>query len=233
MATNSQITCLCGAVREEGSLLAKPLPIRGAVDHCTDCRYSTGVLFHTAAPLKGPPSPNSIASCTVYASSSKLSRYFCSTCGTPCFLGNTGEDKWSVRTGVIEPRPGTKGEPDVFIPVRHYFVGDSIDYKMASRLLMVDGHEMPIRHGDDVGPPVLRDEILRISGKTSSSRLDQLRARCHYSNTDLRITRPYWEQEEEDIPSIVTPEPYKHKYRASFYVCRFYRLAVGDASFTP
>lgn len=134
--STAQLTCLCGDIKEPGTLLrpsspTATFPVISHMCHCNSCRQTTGNIILSCPLLVGPPSTESLARCTKYASSASLLRYFCSRCGCHCFHqefkkrqndssakssshsagGGGGEveeppvKKWYVNAGIIERDP--------------------------------------------------------------------------------------------------------------------------------
>src|ERR1700710_1854811 len=150
MTTNVGVTCLCGRNTETLKLQSQ-LPAISAPCSCSSCRYSTGVLYYSDLPVVSRP--DMVDGLTKYASSSKLSRYFCPSCGSPMLVevhGDSscdvhGDHVWSVSSGVIDRIDGreTGFESSLEQVVQHLFVGDTEDGGLAICLDQVDGRSVP------------------------------------------------------------------------------------------
>ncbi|KAK5053106.1 hypothetical protein LTR84_002080 [Exophiala bonariae] len=91
--STAQLSCLCGTVKEPGTLLvpsgqSKTFPVASHMCHCNSCRYVTGNILLSGPALTTSPSRASLAHCTAYATSAQFVRYFCTTCGCHCFTQN-------------------------------------------------------------------------------------------------------------------------------------------------
>jgi hypothetical protein len=110
-------SCICGSVRFK---LTQPLTEPTAC-HCTQCRQQSGHFFASANVPKVAVAFESSATLTWYASSEKVRRGFCSTCGSTLFWEPLNRDWTSVALGSIDGNAGLKLE-------RHIYVSEKGDY---------------------------------------------------------------------------------------------------------
>src|SRR5690349_1482733 len=106
MTDQTIINCLCGKVNEKGLVASRTLPVETELCHCNPCRYTTGTIGASFVPLASRPSQSLQADnqhlLVGYDSSAKLTRYFCGTCGSHCFVNTHRKDKWYACSGVVE-----------------------------------------------------------------------------------------------------------------------------------
>ena len=110
-------SCLCGAVTFE---VAADLPDPTAC-HCTKCRKFSG---HVEASTDVPKDALSIkgeAHVRWYASSEKVRRGFCDTCGASLFFNPNFHDWIGISMGAFDTPTGTALK-------MHIFVADKGDY---------------------------------------------------------------------------------------------------------
>jgi hypothetical protein len=234
VTSSAHITCLCGAIREPGSLLAEELPRDGPLCHCNSCRYVTGGLLFSGVTLHSKPSETSLQGCRSYATSDKITRWFCKTCGCHCFYYRTKEDLWRACSGAVEQSPESKqaGDPwpqDVLNATSHLYVRDTVDQQLAAWLRTLGGRQVPF-YGEDNDEPALSEEQLLRPAQSAATRSDVLEARCHCGGVSLHIQRPTWDL--AATKPYIPPED-KDKYVAGFCVCRSCRLAFGSSSLAP
>ncbi|KEF57883.1 uncharacterized protein A1O9_05804 [Exophiala aquamarina CBS 119918] len=175
--STAQLTCLCGDIKEPGTLLrpsspTKTFPVGSHMCHCNSCRYTTGNITLSCPVLVGPPSTESLARCTTYSSSASLFRYFCSRCGCHCFhqefnkesqasnprsSSNGGAEepqvgKWYVNAGLIERDPAQVAPQEVWATdlvetEYHHHIADTVDGSIVPGLADLDGAEIPLYLG--------------------------------------------------------------------------------------
>lgn len=234
MAATAQahISCLCGAVSEPGSLLSTAaLPTDTDLCHCNPCRYTSGGLFTTIGELRCAPSTRSLSKCTAYASSKILTRYFCSTCGSYCFLHTHAANRWTVFSGLIEPAELNAHTNDVVRTTHQGFAGDTLDYALPSRLLRL-GDQVPCYEQDSDEPALTGDDMRAKSLGGSAKIQPRLHAQCHCGSISFSITRPHWADLPEGTP-YVPALGHRDKCMASFCCCQSCRKAFGIASVVP
>ena len=234
--SQAHITCLCGAIREEGSLLqAEFLPLPSDLCLCNTCRRTSGGLWSAGDRLKGKP--QSIAKCTAYPSSKEITRYFCSTCGSQIFMQNS--DGWFAYAGCLEQSPESKRKqepwPHDLLKVDYLgYAGDTQDFKHPALLMTLQGAEVPVyRQGPDQNE-MAREEIQALAKAPPSvarGPSDVLQAQCHCGSVSLQIRRHTWETDRE--AGYIPPDGHKDKYVAGFCACRSCRLGIGASSLCP
>lgn len=109
--------CLCGAVQVE---VTGPLPPPDAC-HCSQCRRQSGHVWASTDVPRGRLSLAGQENLTWYASSARVRRGFCRTCGSVLFWDVPGRDRLAVAMGCFEAPTHTALE-------RHIFVADKGDY---------------------------------------------------------------------------------------------------------
>jgi len=196
---------LCGR-NAEAVQLASPLPVNATPCSCNACRYSTGMLYFSCLPISSQPS--TVGHLTEYNSSSKLSRYFCPTCGSHMFVHVAKDDAWSVCSGVIDRVIDHEHAADLSLEkiLQHEFVGDSRDGGVAVCLGKIDGRPVPLlSEGPGEGSfqemsslPSGSRGHREPSGPTTESigstdalkDADELRGGCHCGGVAFRVSRP-------------------------------------------
>jgi hypothetical protein len=110
-------SCLCGAVTFEvsGELKAPD------ACHCSQCRKQSGHYFASTDVPRTALSVRGAEHVTWFASSEKVRRGFCATCGSSLFWDPTHRDWISVTMGAFQAPTGTHIE-------QHIFVADKGDY---------------------------------------------------------------------------------------------------------
>lgn len=125
MGNRVLIRCHCGQLSEEVQL-SQTIPVESFLCHCNSCRHSTGALTFAGLGLASPPVDIFTTKLTKYASSDKLWRYFCETCGTHVCYYVTTEDRWNVCSGAVEQVIG-EGQGSLEMITKHEFVSDTKD----------------------------------------------------------------------------------------------------------
>lgn len=112
--------CSCGEVSfscvEPASLLSHC--------HCSECRRAYGAAFGSivVAPRSGFRFASGEASISRFAASARVTRFFCSQCGSPLPLVEDWDPLVGIPLGLLD-------DPDGFlqdIPVQHIFAADSL-----------------------------------------------------------------------------------------------------------
>lgn len=118
--------CHCGQLTETVQLLDK-IPLKGPLCHCNSCRYVTGALTYNAMPLSSPPTEIFEKKLVKYATSDKITRAFCGTCGSHvAYCHGSGKDQWKVCPGAIDEVLGKyHGKLEDY--TGHIFVADTSD----------------------------------------------------------------------------------------------------------
>ncbi|KAL9622216.1 MAG: hypothetical protein Q9160_003399 [Pyrenula sp. 1 TL-2023] len=254
----SHIVCLCGSIAVSGSLLDyHSFPLTDAFCHCNPCRRTSGALAISYPNLQSSPPSSALEKCTAYQSSSKATRYFCSTCGSKTFVclhqSTKGlGDRWFVASGIIESIDTARKIPDTTKILSHDYVSDTIDGGLAPRLLTLgtsNEDPRPIPCWDQSpGPPealegdISFQRVLQMQSDTidlaNAEPIDPdsdevLPARCHCGGVDLLIhpvdyTNP---KDAKSIPKKFIPPSSddKTKFEAYPCACRSCRLATGSS----
>lgn len=110
-------SCLCGAVK---FTIAGELPAPTAC-HCSKCRKFSGHFEASTDVAKSALSIDGEGNLTWYASSEKVRRGFCSTCGASMFFDPNFHDWIGVSMGAFDEATKTKLK-------QHIFVADKGDY---------------------------------------------------------------------------------------------------------
>jgi len=229
------LTCHCGAVKEPGTLLnCDHLPAETEFCHCDACRHSTGAAFGGGIPLHHRP--DSISKCAVYMSSTKVTRHFCRRCGCHCFVQVQRDGSWWASGAIVEQTAESKARreawpSDLLKATEHYYIGDTIDYKVPARMAHMYDKDLPSYEADTEQPPLGTDDIVeRSHAPAAADYATQLTAQCHCGNVALEIQRPCGEPSVPFVPTATRP---KDKYLAVFCACRSCRLTMGPASLCP
>ena len=99
--------CMCGAIRYACS--GEPLHV--GYCHCRSCRHHSGAALAGMLVFEPENIEFTAGDLSIYASSSKVERGFCSQCGTSL--------TWSVR-GLMSIHIGTLDNPDEHPPRLHW-----------------------------------------------------------------------------------------------------------------
>ncbi|KAF1814462.1 hypothetical protein P152DRAFT_272609 [Eremomyces bilateralis CBS 781.70] len=213
--------CLCGS--SSFTVRIEQYPIEAHLCHCDTCRHAHGEFAAFHAPWPVPP-PESLKTMTGYQSSSSVTRYFCSKCGTQ--MGDAGAHghQWTTSTATVD-------EPEKLFEYKHHiFVPDTKDGGLSDLLPMINGREMRLWRGEKY-----QSEELPKSWKGAPPAPDpseRLEARCLCGGVKFFITRPDADvgapippREDPDIKKYVSRKG--NKWMASNCVCKSCRLASG------
>lgn len=119
------VRCHCGQFSET-TQLQDSIPVENIFCHCNICRHVTGALTFSGLRLVAPPIEAFKTKLTRYATTEKVIRYFCSTCGTHVGYYVPQEDRWRVCSGAVDQVVGdNKGGLESI--TSHEFVGDTQD----------------------------------------------------------------------------------------------------------
>lgn len=113
--------CMCGAVRYEA--IGEPLEVGHC--HCHSCRRITGAPVVTWVMFEAGKVHFTGRERSIYKSSPGVERAFCSQCGTP--LTFEGRSRAWERP-IIEFYISTFDNPENFVPDRHWFHVERIDW---------------------------------------------------------------------------------------------------------
>lgn len=187
MADEVVIRCHCGQLAETVQL-REALPAKGFMCHCNICRHVSGTLTFTGIYMSNPPVETFKQKLVKYATSEKLWRYFCATCGSQVVYYVVKEDRWMFCPGAIDAvKRGEHGKVDRI--TAHEYVGDTLDGGLS--LCIPD---VPYYLEDDGQESVkdLQSELKRLQAEatTELDSEDKLRAECHCGQVSLLIGRP-------------------------------------------
>ena len=200
MAFNENITlnarCHCGTFSRSVTIPTLALPLKSALCSCTSCRRVTGQLFASFAVIPLPARPD-VSNLTAYASSSKLTRYFCPYCGAS--VANFEEAEWELATGIVEPltRTDAAGETGGLLNRVLLCLSDTADGGVALWLdkrrlkFMTDRGKREANVAEVMEmSKKSREELARPSSSAAESDAENwLRARCHCGSTKFQISR--------------------------------------------
>jgi len=156
----------------------------------------TGQLFASFAVIPLPARPD-VSNLTAYASSSKLTRYFCPCCGAS--VANFEEAEWELATGIVEPltRTDAAGETGGLLNRVLLCLSDTADGGVALWLdkrrlkFMTDRGKREANVAEVMEmSKKSREELARPSSSAAESDAENwLRARCHCGSTKFQISR--------------------------------------------
>ncbi|PJF09187.1 GFA family protein [Pseudorhodobacter sp. MZDSW-24AT] len=117
-------SCQCGAVR---FTVASRLPPPNAC-HCTICRKQSGHVFASTEVKKADLTISGAAEIRWYASSAKVRRGFCGTCGSSLFWDPPQHDWIAVAMGAFDGPTGTQMHLHIFVADKgdYYEIGDGL-----------------------------------------------------------------------------------------------------------
>ncbi|EXJ57624.1 hypothetical protein A1O7_07973 [Cladophialophora yegresii CBS 114405] len=241
MATASHLTCLCGSIKEAGTLLtSQTLPVENDICHCNTCRYTTGSLGAWYVSLTGSPSEESLSNAIAYKTSEKYTRFFCKKCGCNAFLRSDRDGSWAACSGVVEMEQteGMTGrlsvQKNISRVLSHIYVGDGKDGGIAPFLTKLGDRDVPCYNtmpGED-GAEVLkkrelqqlRETLLHQPASETRDRGEAIEASCHCGSCQLHIAPPPYEVWSN---GWYVPKGDHNKYYARFCGCRSCRLTLG------
>lgn len=120
-------SCLCGSVR---LTVAGALPGPDAC-HCTMCRKHSGHVFASTDVPKSALHVEGAEHVRWYASSPKVRRGFCSTCGSSLFWDPVERDWIGVAMGAFDRPTGTALRVHIHVAEKgdYYEIGDDVPQK--------------------------------------------------------------------------------------------------------
>ena len=239
--SSAHLTCLCGDISEPGTLISNPeIPMNLEICHCNPCRRTTGSLGVAFPTLNSSPSQDTLSKLTAYHSSQNTIRYFCSTCGSHCFVVNYPNKEWYCLGGIVEQSPKSKATnttwPEDIIKVsRHDFVLDTVDGGLVPLMLNLNGRSIPTwsaasqeRSSFDLP----HTTVLSLPSKSTNTlpspkEGSYLPAKCHCGGVSLLIKRANYtaDSNPEALTSHISLDP--TKYPTSMCACRSCRLSTG------
>ena len=180
-----------------------------------------------------------------------LTRYFCTTCGTPNFVHVKSEGWWCCFAGIIErdlDQMSSKEEEwvkDIVKIGEHDFVAGTVDGGIAARMLKLGGDGSGRRdvscfakrscysdHRDKTEPELMRPEdVLAMQATVEketaaavapAAKDDMMTAKCHCGGVDLRVKRANFNEDKQGLSERFTEAG--DRYIAQFCACRSCRL---------
>lgn len=119
-----QGSCLCGAIRFEiNAELHSP-----DACHCLHCRKHSGHYWASTDVSRTSLSIHGEENITWYASSEKVRRGFCKTCGSSLFWDPIHKDKMAVAMGAVDGPTGTQLGMHIFTSEKgdYYRIADGV-----------------------------------------------------------------------------------------------------------
>ncbi|KAF2472545.1 uncharacterized protein BDR25DRAFT_392895 [Lindgomyces ingoldianus] len=225
-------TCLCQNSTLTFTVSATSLPLPTHFCHCSICRHTHGTLSTIHAPIPTPVV--NFTTLTAYASSSRVVRYFCSTCGAHMLDratemeqedGDGGEGQWYVAASLVDAEEVTWNLHS------HMNLASTLDGGMSIWLEEINGKKLGkwkgsiqaqwIETGDWV--PAASTTIASMKGPKDD---DRLYAHCHCRGVEFYISRP-GPNSFDHLPQSLTPKD-KTKWYASSDVCTSCRLCSSS-----
>ncbi|KAK5958350.1 hypothetical protein OHC33_000192 [Knufia fluminis] len=168
-------------------------------------------MTYNAMPLSSPPTETFKEKLVKYATSDKISRYWCSTCGSHVanYHGSGGDDQWKVCTGAIDEVLGEyDGKLEKY--TGHIFVADTRDGGLSVCL-----PDAPSYMEDAEGSP----------SKDTKKELKQLReAGIHDTGEEMIEAKCHCEK----VRFFIKPAENGKKLQAVLCACRSCRLSLGQ-----
>jgi len=117
-------SCLCGAVSFE---VAGELHPPDAC-HCTQCRKQSGHFWASTDVPRAALTLHGAEHLTWFASSEKVRRGFCSTCGSALFWDPIKADRIAIAMGAFDRPTGTKLRMHIFVDGKgdYYDIADGL-----------------------------------------------------------------------------------------------------------
>lgn len=177
-----------------------------------------------------------MAKLSAYQFTAGCIRYFCSTCGSHCFVDHPEkENEWYCLGGIIDP-PESTPVKDIISITSHAYIDDAVDGGVAPLLLSLSNNYtdnlFPAVRGKDAITP---DAVMSMAKKALKHPLatadDRLLVKCHCGGISLRVLRADFTNDPFKVKSHMIPAN-PNKYCAWYCSCRSCRLATG-ASLWP
>lgn len=207
--------CHCNHFSHTYNFPASAFPLKVDHCHCNSCRYATGQL--SASFIGTQTSQPDVSHLTAYATSKKVTRYFCPKCGAS--VANQHDDgEWVIASGMLETMQSLPGRI-------HGWIEDTKDGGMSAWLLE-DRGEMYLRGG---GSPKIADTESQqmVKPRSAKSASETLAASCHCGGIQLCITRPTAEPEGDRVQGKYWLASDGHRYNAVLDTCHSCRLVSG------
>lgn len=117
-------SCLCGAVRFEIEGDLKPPD----ACHCRECRKHSGHYFASTDVPRAALTVHGSENVRWYASSEKVRRGFCATCGSTLFWDPIHRDWTGIAMGALDTPTGTRLAMHIFVAEKgdYYDIADGL-----------------------------------------------------------------------------------------------------------
>lgn len=180
------IRCHCGQFSETTQLRGL-IPVENILCHCNICRHATGALTLSGLSLASPPIEAFKTKLTRHATSEKIVRYFCNTCGTHVGYYVVQDDRWSVCSGAVDEVVGNiKGRMESI--TTHEFVGDTKD---GGLLPCFSQTNVYMEHDGSEPTSDWRKEMTTIrTASVTGQSAKTLHAACHCGQVNFSLRRP-------------------------------------------
>ncbi len=121
-------SCLCGAVTFD---VTSPLPPPDAC-HCVACRKTSGPYFVSTDVKKSAVHISDASTIQWFASSEKVRRGFCGTCGSNLFWDPIHHDWMGVAMGAFASKTETNVAVHIFVKEKgdYYTIADDLPQKL-------------------------------------------------------------------------------------------------------
>ena len=167
---------------------------------------------------------------TAYQFTPTCIRYFCSTCGSHCFVDHPQkESEWYCDSGIIDP-PESSPLKDVIQITSHAYINDTVDGGLAPLFLSLSDNTdylFPAVRGKDA---MTSDAVLSMAKRalehTTPAAGDKLSVKCHCGGVSLLVLRANYANNPFKVSTRMIPTNLS-KYYAWFCGCRSCRLATG------
>lgn len=232
------IACLCGQGSQTVTLAADSFPIQTSLDHSSDARYSTGMLFASYLPLAC--APNGQKSLGKYSISEGIVCLFCEICGCHLFRHCVSTDEYMVASGVVQYHG------DVIRVSEHNFTDQTLDGGPAW-FMSGTGDSRAVTSAYTTSK---KHKLISISNSELASLEhlkpeEKLRAQCHCGEVQFFVTPPNAQSAKLSSPWPDLLVPYhsassqnlydekwwlkdgQTKYLAGLCACRSCRLSAG------
>lgn len=180
------IRCLCGNLNEIVQL-SPVVPWDNLTCNCNPCRHVSGAISYGGIAILNAPEEVFCSKMVKYATTKRISRYFCATCGSSALYYNTQQGNWAVCPGAIEEvKRGDQAMLERAAPQE--FIGDTIDGGFSWC------YPTTKLYREGVGEPPVEDikTALADSKTQYETSIDEtkLLAQCHCGRVQLYISRP-------------------------------------------
>lgn len=230
-------SCLCGKSSYGLTLLRDHLPLSTNICHCNICRHVSGVLCATYASVPEDVALPDMSNMKAYKTSDRLTRYFCSSCGTHMLVRTAGEKAWNLASGTLEKADGVIKLAD------HIYIEDTADGGSSDWLPSIAGETLP-RYKAATGSEQPAPGWHKPSTRTTSAGSERLHAHCQCKGVNMYISHASTASAETQgpYPDVLLPfyveerppptDPWwlrdkMQKYLGGVCTCDSCRLATG------